>query len=220
MLNWRLHWISVPHCGALEEALTHKRISMNMLIGCRVSLTLEFLADSVLGWRRRETFFHPGNFHRSGYVEDEGYLVNKNVLFDLVSSLQLEHTHLGRGRVHGGRQKQSIVANAVEAISCVFLTTVYETVGDVILACTGPALRIVSRRPGKTSKRAQERCQGAFGVLPDYRVIRQEGEEHRKIFTVHVFIKGSYYGRGVGKSKKDAQMAAAREALDKLAQLE
>jgi ribonuclease-3 len=52
--------------------------------------------------------------------------------------------------------------------------------------------------------------------LPEYHTIHQEGEEHRKIFTVEVFIAGRRLGRGSGKNKKEAQTAAAKEAMERL----
>ena len=55
-----------------------------------------------------------------------------------------------------------------------------------------------------------------FGSIPEYRMIKQEGEEHRKTFTVEVYIAGERLGTGYGKSKKEAETLAAREALHKL----
>jgi ribonuclease-3 len=55
-----------------------------------------------------------------------------------------------------------------------------------------------------------------FGVLPEYRMVSQEGEEHLKTFTIEVLIGGKRFGRGTGKTKKEAQTAAAKEAWEKL----
>jgi len=55
-----------------------------------------------------------------------------------------------------------------------------------------------------------------FSTLPDYRLIKQEGEEHKKVFTIEVYIDGKRFGRGTGKSKKEAQTFAAKEAISKL----
>ena len=55
-----------------------------------------------------------------------------------------------------------------------------------------------------------------FGILPEYRIAHQEGEEHRKTFTVEVFINVKMFGRGAGRNKKEAQTAAAKEALEGL----
>jgi ribonuclease-3 len=54
-----------------------------------------------------------------------------------------------------------------------------------------------------------------FGTIPEYLIIRQEGEEHRKVFTAEVYIKGERFGAGFGKSKKEATMAA-KQASGKL----
>ncbi|PIP70923.1 MAG: hypothetical protein COW90_02815 [Nitrospirae bacterium CG22_combo_CG10-13_8_21_14_all_44_11] len=62
----------------------------------------------------------------------------------------------------------------------------------------------------------QEKSQVMFGVLPRYVTVKQEGEEHKKIFTVEVYIKGDRLGKGSGRSKKEAETAAAKEALSKI----
>ena len=62
----------------------------------------------------------------------------------------------------------------------------------------------------------QEESQVRFGILPRYMTVKQEGEEHKKIFTVEVYIKGDRLGRGSGRSKKEAETIAAKEALSKI----
>lgn len=208
----------------LEEALTHKSYQHEHADRSQVfNERLEFLGDSVLGLAVAEKLFSiPEPFTEADMSKMKAYLVNKTVLFELGSALRLGmYLRLGRGEEStAGRQKQSILANAVEAIlGAIFLDAGYPAARDVILHLYGTRIDdVVARRSWYDFKSAlQEQCQGEHGTLPDYRVVKQEGEEHSKIFTVEVYIKGIYYGCGVGKSKKDAQMAAAREALDKLA---
>lgn len=212
------------NAALLEEAITHKSYQHEHADRSQgFNERLEFLGDSVLGLAVAEKLFSFSEpFTEADMSKMKAYLVNKTVLFELGSSLQLgAYLRLGKGEESTeGRQKQSLLANAVEAIfGAIFLDAGYAAARDVILNIYGMRIDdVVHRKAWYDFKSAlQERCQGEFGTLPDYRVVKQEGEEHRKIFTVEVFIKGAYYGQGVGKSKKDAQMGAAREALDKLA---
>lgn len=209
----------------LEEALTHKSYQHEHADRSQgFNERLEFLGDSVLGLAVAEKLFSiQETFTEADMSKMKAYLVNKTVLFEIGAALHLgSYLRLGRGEESTeGRQKQSILANAVEAVlGAVFLDAGYDMTRDVIFSLYGARIDdVVARRAWYDFKSAlQEQCQGEYGVLPDYRVVKQEGEEHRKVFTVEVFVKGFFYGRGVGKSKKDAQMAAAREALTKLAE--
>jgi ribonuclease-3 len=212
------------NAALLAEALTHKSFQHEHADRSEgFNERLEFLGDSVLGLAVAEKLFSFAEaFSEADMSKMKAYLVNKTVLFELGSALHLgEYLRLGKGEESTeGRHKQSILANAVEAIiGAVLLDAGYSAARDVILHIYGIRIDdIVSRKAWYDFKSAlQELCQGQYGTLPDYRVVKQEGEEHRKIFTVEVYVKGTLYGQGVGKSKKDAQMGAAREALDKLA---
>ncbi len=101
----------------------------------------------------------------------------------------------------------------------VFLDSDYQTARSLILRHLGERINgVVNRREGYDYKsELQEISQGKCGVLPEYRIVRQEGAEHRKIFTAEVYIDGMLRGIGTGKSKKEAQMAAADQALKTLA---
>jgi ribonuclease-3 len=217
-LGYRFHNVAL-----LQEALTHKSYQHEHADrSAGFNERLEFLGDSVLGLAIAEKLFSISeSFTEADMSRMKAYLVNKSVLFEVGSSLKLgRYIRLGKGEESSdGRQKQSIVANAVEAVvGAIFLDAGYNSARDVILSLYGNRIDdIVSRRAWYDYKSAlQEQCQAEFGLLPDYLVVSQEGEEHRKIFTIDVYVKGIFYGRGVGKSKKDAQMAAAREALEKI----
>ena len=63
----------------------------------------------------------------------------------------------------------------------------------------------------------QEYCQREFGVLPSYRVLRETGPDHKKLFEVNLSVRGKVLGTGHGKSKKVAEQQAAKQAIEKLA---
>jgi len=207
----------------LLNALTHKTYyHENPSEAVDYNERLEFLGDSVLGLVIADALFsNKGLLTEAEMSKMKSYLVRESVLFDIASRLSIgKYLRLGRGEeATGGRQKRSILSDALEALfGAIFLDSDYEAVRAVVMRLFKEKISsVVSKKVGYDFKsELQERCQGVYGVLPEYRIVKQEGEEHKKIFTVEVYINGELYGTGIGKSKKDAQMAAAKEALDKL----
>lgn len=207
----------------LVDALTHKSYHHeNPDEAQHYNERIEFLGDSVLGLVIAESLFR---YHVSLTEADmskmKSYLVKESVLFEIAARLFLgKYLRLGRGEEStGGRQKKSILSDAVEALfGAVFLDSDYVTAKSVILRFFSDKIdSIISNKEGHDFKsELQEKSQSLFGVLPEYRIVKQEGEEHKKIFTAEVYISGQLYGSGIGKSKKNAQMSAAKEALKRL----
>lgn len=207
----------------LREALTHKSYHHEKPDEVlNYNEQLEFLGDSVLGLVIAETLFiNETPLTEADMSKMKSYLVKESVLFDTASRLLLgKYLRLGRGEEStGGRQKKSILSDAVEALfGAIFLDSNYETARSVILRLFSDKIdSIISKKEGHDFKsELQEKSQSMFGILPEYRIAKQEGEEHKKVFTVDVYINGQLCGSGIGKSKKDAQMSAAKEALKKL----
>ncbi len=206
----------------LTEALTHKSYHHENSDTACYNERLEFLGDSVLGIVIAEALFTTNAaLTEADMSKMKSYLVNTSILYETASQLSLgSHLRLGRGEEStGGRQKKSILADALEALfGAVFVDSDYETVRSSILRLFEKRIaNVVSKREGYDFKsELQEKCQGIFGILPEYRIVKQEGEEHKKVFTIEVYLDGALYGKGAGKSKKEAQMVAAQKALEKL----
>jgi ribonuclease-3 len=154
-------------------------------------------------------------------AKTKSYLVKEAVLSEIAKSISLgTYLRLGKGEeTTGGRTKKSLLADAVEAVlGAVYLDGGYEKVRDVIVRLFKHRIDSVVRsgefHDFKTE--LQEKTQLLFSIIPEYRIIRQEGEEHRKLFTTEVYIKDELYGTGSGKSKKEAETLAAKEALQRL----
>ncbi|GER92417.1 ribonuclease III [hot springs metagenome] len=207
----------------LLDALTHKSYHHEKPDKApRYNERLEFLGDSVLGLVIAESLFcYNILLTEADMSKMKSYLVKESMLFEIASRLSLgKYLRLGRGEEStGGRQKKSILSDAVEALfGAIFLDSDYKTAKSVILRLFSDKIdRIISKKEGHDFKsELQEKSQSLFGILPEYKIVKQEGEEHKKIFTVEVYINGQLYGGGTGKSKKDAQMNAAKEAIKKL----
>lgn len=207
----------------LGEALTHKSFQHEYTGGQSAhNERLEFLGDSVLGLVIAEALYQEDNhLDEADMSKMKSYLVNKSVLHQIAAGLLLgNYVRLGRGEEStGGRQKHSILADTLEALfGAVFLDSGYESAKKLILQLYSKKISdVIQKKEGYDFKSELQECiQAAFGTLPEYRIVKQEGEEHRKVFTSEVYIKGVMFGTGKGKSKKEAQMLAAKEALEKM----
>lgn len=207
----------------LIDALTHKSFyHENPDKASSHNERLEFLGDSVLGLVIVEYLFnYNAEFTESLMSKIKSYLVRGSLLADIASEISFGwYLRLGKGEEDtGGRRKRSILADTLEAVfGAVYLDGGYKAAREVILKLF--KVRIISViSSGKYhdyKTELQEKSQTIFGVLPEYRVVCQEGDEHRKTFTVEVFVKGEKLGRGKGKNKKEAQTIAAKEAIEKL----
>lgn len=214
---------SFKNAGLLVESLTHKSFHHeNPEKVVSYNERLEFIGDSVLGLVIVEHLFnHSGGFAESEMSEIKSYLVRGSVLSEIAAGISLgNYLRLGRGEEEtGGREKKSLLANAMEAVfGAIYLDGGYKTAREIVLGLFNEKISstISSGEYHNYKTDLQEKSQLLFGVLPEYRITHQEGEEHRKTFTVDVFISGKMFGRGSGKNKKEAQTAAAKEALQKL----
>jgi ribonuclease III len=130
-----------------------------------------------------------------------------------------EHIRLGRGEeASGGRDKDSLLANTFEAIvGAVYLDRGIEAVGNGLIPLfeqkIADEVEAGQRYDAKTA--LQEVAVRDTGELPTYR-ISSSGPDHDKRFNAHVFVDGDLCGVGSGRSKKEAEQNAAREALDSL----
>jgi ribonuclease-3 len=148
-------------------------------------------------------------------------LVKEATLAMLARAIQLGmELRLGRGEEEtGGREKASILAGGFEALmAAVYLDGGYAEVSRLIEGLYTPLFGEVSGtgkdRDFKT--RLQEYTQLHFQATPQYTVTSEQGPDHEKTFEVVITINGQPYGRGKGRSKKEAEQQAAEEALQSL----
>lgn len=207
----------------LYEALTHRSFSHeNPDKADTCNERLEFLGDSVLGFVVVEyLFLSKSKFSESVMAKSKSYLVKESVLSEIASSIALgKYLRLGKGEeATGGRTKSSLLADAIEAVlGAVYLDGGYKKAKEFILTLFKEKIDTIlsSGEFYDFKTELQEKTQLLFGKIPEYKVIKQEGKEHKKIFTVGVYVAGEIFGTGCGKSKKEAETLAAKKGLLKL----
>ncbi|WP_460595945.1 ribonuclease III [Geomonas sp. Red276] len=204
----------------LQQALTH-RTYVNEAGGGRDNQRLEFFGDSVLDFLLSEILLTRFPDCREGELTrmraalvDEVSLGRISAALDIGSGLRL-----GRGEEKGGgREKRSLLADAFEAVlAAVYLDGGIEAARSVVTGCFLPLLdshETLSGRDFKTD--LQERARIVRRELPSYRLKEISGPDHDRRFTVEVFLGDQRMGEGAGRSKKEAEQAAARAALTML----
>jgi ribonuclease III len=207
----------------LTEALTHRSFYYeNSDTSTAHNERLEFLGDSVLGLVIVEfLFLSDKNLTESVMAKIKSYLVKEAVLSEIAGSLSLgKYLRLGKGEeATGGRAKKSLLSDTIEAVlGAIYLEGGYQKAQEVVLRLFREKIDTIMRTTvfADYKTELQEKTQLLFSTLPEYRLIKQEGEEHKKVFTIEVYVDGKKLGSGTGKSKKEAQTFAAKEAISKL----
>lgn len=207
----------------LKEALTHRSYFHEYPKDAKgYNERLEFLGDSVLGFIIVEYLFSlPEKLTESIMAKTKSYVVKESVLFEIANSISLgKFLRLGKGEeLTGGRIKRSLLADAFEALlGAIFLDGGLDSAKAIVMKLFKERIDkiIISGDFHDAKTDLQEKSQMLFNSIPEYKLIKQEGEEHSKVFTVEVYVNGEKLGHGVGKSKKEAETKAANEALKKL----
>ena len=182
---------------------------------------LEFLGDAVLGVIVTDYVFTTYPMLQEGQLAKvRASVVNAEVLAEVAASIALGSClRLGKGEdASGGREKTSILADAMEAvIAAVYLDGGMSAARDVVMGLFGERIAEAASGPGGDDykTRLQELAAQRFEKLPRYHV-HDEGPDHAKRFYATVMLGGVPHGSGEGGSKKQAEQAAARAAWREL----
>ena len=180
---------------------------------------LEFLGDSVLGFVTAEYLFSQFKSRPEGELTKlRAAVVCEKSLFKFAEKISLgEHIFMGKGEEHsGGRNRPSIVSDAFEAvIAAMYIDGGMDAVRPYILEFIKDAVKREANFKDNKSL-LQEEIQKNKGNTLVYEEIGESGPDHEKVFTFVVKLNGNIIGKGEGKSKKEAEQAAAGDALLKL----
>jgi ribonuclease III len=204
----------------LETALTH-RSYVNEHRGevKEHNERLEFLGDAVL--ELAVTRFLFDTFPEKPEGELTAYraaLVNTITISDAALKLGAnDYLRLSRGEAKDeGRARQYILANTFEAIiGAIYLDQGYDAAQAFIAEHIFPRIdAVLEQRLWQDSKsHFQEKAQDKVSITPSYQVLSQEGPDHDKVFTVGVYLRDEKVAEGQGRSKQEAEQAAAEAAL-------
>lgn len=205
-----------------ENALTHRSwLNETNEPGRSDNERLEFLGDSVLALAISDILMQRYPDQPEGELSKaRSALVNEAGLARVSDGLLLgQWIFLGRGEEQaGGRQKRSLLSNALEAlIGAVYLDGGFAAAFRVVERLFTPVLAetpVTTARDFKS--RLQEISQARLQMAPVYTVVGQHGPDHDKTFEVAISLGEKEYGRAQGKSKKEAQQNAAELALAQL----
>ena len=221
-LQEKLHY-AFRNPDLLSTALTHRsHVNENPQFGASDNERLEFLGDAVLGLCVSDLLIKKhADFDEGTLSKIRSLLVNEKPLADLAAKLGLgDCLLLGRGEDHsGGRTKESLLANALEAvIAAIYLDSSFSKTKTIIKKLMGPRLNdeALNAQCFDYKTALQELCQKKHKSAPLYTLLESSGPDHDKTFEVEVTIGPSIRQIGSGKSKKDAQKQAARKAWESL----
>jgi ribonuclease III len=213
-LDYRFHRLEL-----LNQALTHKSYVHEQREPAQHNERLEFLGDAVLGLVISDYCY--GRFMELAEGELSklrASLVNESNLARIARRLDLgAYLLVGRGEeLTGGRTKTSLLADTFEALlAAIYLDSSLADVHQVVLRCFQDDLNTLLDEGHKDYKsELQEYTQEKFGCVPTYIVVRERGPDHEKVFEVELAVRGQLQGFGAGKSKKEAEQAAARKVLE------
>ncbi len=205
----------------LDRALTHRSYAYENG-GLPTNERLEFLGDSVLGVVVTETLYrrHP-DLSEGRLAKLRAAVVNARALAEVGRDIGVgEHVKLGRGEeATGGREKASILSDTVEAVlGAIHLSGGFEAAAPVIHRLFDPMIEAASALgAGLDWKTSLQELSAEHGLgVPEY-VIADDGPDHMKTFTAQVRVGAGLYGNGVGRSKKEAEQAAAETAYGEIA---
>ena len=208
----------------LENALMHSSYANeNRARGYTSNERLEFLGDSVLGMVTATRLYRLYPDMPEGKMSRlRAELVCEQALHGVACALHLgDYIRLGHGEERsGGRERPSILADAVEAvIAAMYLDGGLEPAQRFILAhiLNGLAEGEIHHVADYKTE-LQERVQRRAGQTLSYTVCAESGPDHNKTFTMAVLLNGSGIGRGTGRTKKEAEQSAARCALETLSE--
>lgn len=210
----------------LKLALTHRSyLSVTGQSARESNERLEFLGDSVLGLVTSEFLYrrHPDE-HEGQLTKVKSLLVSKAILSRRALRMGLgRYVLMSHSEVEsGGRQRLSIIADAFESVlGAIYLDQGFETarkfIHDHLLVDADDI--VADKRHTNYKSHLQEYVQSTYRTHPVYRIRSEYGPDHSKHFMVEVMVGRRQLGEGRGHNKKEAEQAAARDAIERVTEL-
>jgi ribonuclease III len=203
----------------LAEALTHPSLAYESVRQHFDNQRLEFLGDAVLQLAVTEALFAKfPEFTEGQLTKLRSELVSRKALAKFASAIQLgDYVMLGKGEeASGGRKRHSTLADALEAlVGAIYLDSGIPAAKELILRLCSEEISAIGSCPVERNPKGllQEQLQSMEPQAPVYRILSESGPDHRRVFQAEVTWLGNQLATGRGKSKKEAEIRAATEAL-------
>lgn len=206
----------------LAQALIH-RSYLNEVTGAgiRSNERLELLGDSILNFVISEWLYKDFPNYPEGEITNfRSNIVRASSLAQIAQELRLgEHLLLSRGEQElSGAQNPSILADAFEAVvGAIYLDQGIETAKKFVKEKFSSLIEEITKKGEFKDAKSilQEKLQAEIRQAPNYRILKEEGPNHDKLFTVGVYVKNKLLAKGKGKSKQVAEENAAKAALER-----
>ena len=209
------------------ELLAHALVHRSFLTGTDMPYVsnnerLEFLGDSVLNMLTTEYLYKTYPDDPEGELSKrKSAIVSGHACAQSSKEWSLsEYVKVGKAEEKlGGRGKESILADAYEAVlGAVYLDGGLEEVRAILNKFHFPRVQEIISAEDFINHKSEllEYLQGKLRTVPEYVVVDESGPEHQKVFTVEVHVDGRVYGRGQGGNKKKAEQEASRVSLEML----
>lgn len=202
----------------LNKAFTHTSYAYEQ--NCESNEKLEFLGDSILEFISSEYIYNQYQNLREGEMTKvRATVVCEKSLYEIAKRHNFsDFLYLGKSEQRtGGNQRPAILADSVEAvIAAIFMDGGLAPAKEFILSNLTEAIAKATEHVGIKDYKTvlQEKLQEQGEVQIEYRIIKETGPDHNKSFEAEVDLNGEKLATGVGKSKKEAQMQAAKKALE------
>ena len=219
--------LSINDYSLLDLAFTHSSYTFeNKLLDPENNERLEFLGDAVLKLiASRYLYDRFPDYTEGELTKIRAILVSDKTLAKIAEGIELyKYLKLGyHEEKMGGRKRSSTMACAFEAIlGAFYIDGQFHGLFKFLTKIMEEEVTRIDQSASKYNYKAvlQEHVQGQGFEIPEYVVIKEDGPPHNKSFEVAVFVNGDNLGQGIGKSKKEAHQAAAKQAVLKLGVLE
>ena len=203
----------------LKTALVHTSYAYEKKI--KSNERLEYLGDSILEFISSEYLFkNYNNLSEGEMTKVRAYSVCENSLYEVALKLNFsDFLYLGKSEQNEKTPKKAILADSVEAIiAAIYLDSDIEEARKFILDNLKNTIEFASHNVGLKDYKTvlQEKLQVNGDIKITYRIINESGPDHKKTFTAEVECENKILATGKGKSKKLAEMEAARKALENM----
>ena len=202
----------------LEEALTH--ISYAHEKGINSNEKLEFLGDSILEFISSKYLYEKyPNLKEGELTKLRAMVVCEDSLYEVAKKHNIsEYIKVGHSEEqNGGKTRPTILADSIEAIiAAIYFDGGLEAAENFIIDNLKDAMEVASKNVGQKDYKTvlQEKMQKRGDAHIEYKIIEEKGPDHDKTFTSEVIVNGKVLASGSGKSKKLAEMQAAKKALE------